>query len=286
MSGETWSSVPWQLVCDDGVLHKRRVPYVTGGTYLQTLDIWVPASSNDQTRQQGKGVPEITSGIPHRDGLWVVYIHGGAWRDPLVDSSSFESAALTLLGRTAPGDAAPIAGIASLNYRLSQHPNHPTHPSPPKDPAAPLDAARTAKHPDHIRDVLTGLSYLESVGALSNGYILAGHSCGAYLAFQVVMKQNRWGSDAPIKIRKPEIILGLNGLYNMSAFLDNPDSSHAQLVPIYDAFTNGAFGENKEQWFMTCPMVVEDWEAEWPESKKVVLAQSRTDELVPYSQTD
>lgn len=283
MTASTWSSVPWALAGNkSAVLHKRRVPYVSNATYLQTLDLWV--SGNDI--EAPGTAPDPSAGIPRRRGPWVVYIHGGAWRDPLVDSSSFESAALRLLERTRQEEQLSIAGIASLNYRLSQHPFHPTHPSPPREPGAPVDLARTARHPDHIRDVLTGLSYLHTIGALSNGYILAGHSCGATLAFQAVMDQKRWGFHAPIPLEKPRVIVGLNGLYDLPAFLQRPDESHRAMVPVYDAFTQGAFGPDKDTWASVCPTAADDWEAEWPEGRKVVLAQSHSDELVPYSQTE
>ncbi|KAF4953938.1 hypothetical protein FSARC_12294 [Fusarium sarcochroum] len=256
----------WALVGDSNpILHKRRVPYIDG-TYLQTLDIWVPT---DNIETDGS-LPHPSTGIPPRQ----------------VDSSSFEFTALKLLERNRAEKMPSIAGIASLNYRLSQHPHHPTHPSPPRDSSVSPDEARMAKHPDHIRDVLSGLSYLNNIGALSGGYILAGHSCGAFLAFQAVMNQSRLGLDPPITIKKPDIVVGLNGLYDLPAFLSNPDPSHEHMVPICDAFTRGAFGEDIDKWPAVCPTVVDDWKTEWPEGRKVVLAQSYTDELVPHSQTD
>ncbi len=283
MTESTWTSTPWAIVGDgNGVLHKRRVPYVSDATYLQTLDIWIP----NQGIEGLATAADSSAGIPSRKGPWIVYIHGGAWRDPLVDSSSFEAAALGLLEKTSQQERPPIAGVASLNYRLSQHPLHPTHPSPPREPGAPVDAARTAKHPDHIRDVLTGLSYLQKIGAPRMGYILAGHSCGAMLAFQAAMDQKRWGVDGTISLQKPQVIVGLNGLYDLPRFLSQPDETHSDMAPIYDAFTRGAFGPDKEVWASACPTAVDDWGTEWPEGRKVVLAQSHTDELVPYSQTE
>ncbi|KAM5364646.1 hypothetical protein ACJZ2D_011427 [Fusarium nematophilum] len=283
MMTSTWNSIPWAPVGDTkAILHKRRVPYIPNATYLQTLDIWVPVEGGEVSGS----APDPSTSVPHRKGPWVVYIHGGAWRDPLVDSSSFEPAALSLLGKIHLGGLPSIAGIASLNYRLSHHPKHPTHPSPPRDATAPPDVARTAKHPEHISDVLSGLSYLSTIGALSEGYILAGHSCGAMLAFQVVMRQERWGLNVPITIKKPSVVVGLNGLYDLPAFLRNPDQSHVSMIPIYDAFTRGAFGQGTDSWATVCPTIVDDWKTEWPEGEQVILAQSHGDELVPYSQTE
>lgn len=289
MTSSTWSSIPWTTVGNNNtILHKRRIPYVPNATYLQTLDLWV--SGEEDTIKTPGLAPDPPAAIPHRKGPWIVYIHGGAWRDPLVDSSSFESAALRLFEEH---PSISIGGIAALNYRLSPHPLHPTHPSPPRESGVPVDAARTARHPDHIRDVLTGLSYLHGIGALGDegyGYVLVGHSCGATLAFQAVMDQRRWsfGFDEVTKIplEKPRVVVGLNGLYDLPAFLQKPDEAYRGMVPIYDSFTRGAFGDDKGTWASVCPTVVDNWEKEWPEGRKVVLAQSHTDELVPYSQTE
>ncbi|POR38887.1 Kynurenine formamidase [Tolypocladium paradoxum] len=232
--------------------------------------------------------PSFAEEIPHRPGRWIIYIHGGAWRDPLVDSSSFESAALNIL---AAKHTTPVAGIASLNYPLSSHPNHPTHPAPPRDPSQPIDIAGTAKHPDHILAVLSALAYLQRDLGVAHDYILSGHSCGATLAFQVAMDSQRWAGIGnkeqviPI-IKKPSVIVGLNGLYNLAHFINQPDESHAALVPVYDAFTRGAFGDDEQVWQQVCPTDVEDWAKEWPEGKTVVVVQSREDGLVPYSQTE
>ncbi|KAK0386866.1 hypothetical protein NLU13_5179 [Sarocladium strictum] len=258
MASSSWSSTPW--VPAGAAWHKHRVPYKSGGTYLHTVDVWGP---------------------------WIVYIHGGAWRDPLVDSSSFENTATKLLS----AHDCKIAGIASVNYPLSSHPNHPTHPAPPKDPSLPVDEARTAKHPEHIIAVLSALAYLQNEVGAAHNYILSGHSCGATLAFQVVMNPERWAAAVPgavaiPKIRKPEIIVGLNGLYDLKYFIDSPPASHEKLLSVYVDFTRGAFGEDETVWKAVCPTAVSDWSAEWPEGKVVVVVQSLEDGLVPYSQTE
>ena len=101
------------------------------------------------------------------------YIHGGAWRDPLITSSSFNPARDILLNTSLP-----LQGLASINYRLSPYPSHPTHPS------SPDDDSRNAKHPDHLTDVLSALEYLHEHYIFDNKYIIVGHSCGATLALQ------------------------------------------------------------------------------------------------------
>ena len=76
----------------------------------------------------------------------------------------------------------PIAGFASISYRLSAHPNHPQDPinTDPKD-------FQDAKHPGHIDDVEAALAFLQNTYGFGGRYILVGHSCGATLAFQAVM---------------------------------------------------------------------------------------------------
>lgn len=256
---------------------KSKVQYDEGGTYLQTLDAWVPPILGDE--DTAPSVP-----IPSGTGIWIVYIHGGAWRDPLVDSSSFQNTAVNILKYMSNYAISNIAGFISLNYRLSPHPNHPTHPAPPID-GSPIDETRTAKHPQHIHDILTALSFLQDSG-VAKEYILAGHSCGATLAFQAAMDSKRWGYAGSF-FRKPIMLVGLDGLYDVPAFIADPPASHVALVPVYEDFTIGAFGsvdESKPVW----PVIVDDWAGEWPEGQKfgAVLVQSHDDKLVPYSQLE
>lgn len=263
--------------------HKHRVPYGVESTRLQTLDIWIPKSNEELSSPS-----DAVAFPPLRPGPWIVYIHGGAWRDPLVESSSFERTATGLLHRLLKGegdDGFQLAGIASLNYRLSPHPKHPSDPAPSRHSDVPLDPARMARHPDHIHDVLSALVYLQDLG-VANDYILAGHSCGATLAFQVAMDPARWFMGKSITPKKPRTIVGLNGLYDLPAFLRQPPESHQSLAPLYNEFTRGAFGGDPATWEAVCPTVVTDWEKEWPEAERVVLVQSRTDSLVPYSQLE
>lgn len=277
----TWGSTPW---ADAGSSwYMPRVAYVSNPTYLHTLDLWVPKAANSSD-----DAPPAAGQMPTRAGPWVIYIHGGAWRDPLVDSSSFAPTALTLL--STKGDTA-IAGVASINYPLSSHPNHPTHPAPPRDPSEPIDVARNAKHPDHIVAVISALDYLQTSLGVAHDYVLSGHSCGATLSFQVAMDASRWtaagcGAEAVPAIKKPSTLVGLNGLYDLAHFLDHPDESHASLVPVYDAFTRGAFGDDENVWKQVCPTDVDDWSKEWPEGKVIYVVQSKEDGLVPYSQTE
>lgn len=282
MEMHTWSSVPWTVESDGevSIWHKHKVPYTSNANSLQNIDIWIPAA--------GKAVQEAPkdSDLPVQEGLWVIYIHGGAWRDPLVTSSSF-APTVKELASTHPSFFSKVAGIASINYSLSPHPHHPSDPAPPKDPNQPLDPSRQAKHPDHIVDILTGLSYLQSKAGFGSNYVLLGHSCGATLALQVAMSHSKWGPKATaLGVPKPKAIIGLNGLYDMPKLIREPGEKHAGLKSVYEAFTRLAFGDDEKVWQTISPISVGDWKAEWEDASKVVLVQSKEDSLVPYWQLE
>lgn len=277
MAAPSWSSTPW--VATTSAWRKGRVPYETNGTALHTLDVWIPRSLNAED-------DDIESEyVPARFGTWIIYIHGGAWRDPLIDSSSFDITASKLLN----DPESFFTGIISINYPLSRHPDHPTPSGEPSE--ANIDPGRSAKHPDHIIAVLSAIAYVQQQIGIAHDYVLVGHSCGATLAFQAVMDAGRWSkaasSNLPVPaIKKPSTVVGLNGLYDLPYFIHDSQGSHASLAPVYADFTRGAFGDDEQDWKVVCPTVVEDWAAEWPEGRVVVMVQSKEDTLVPYSQTE
>lgn len=280
MATDAWASVPWENESDGEVSlwHKHKVPYTPNANALQNIDVWIPTAG-----EVAQEVPK-DSELPVQGGLWVIYIHGGAWRDPLVTSSSFAPTVKELASKHY-SIFSKIAGIVSINYSLSPHPHHPSDPTPPKDPNQPLDPSRQAKHPDHIVDVLTALSYLQSKAGFGNNYVLLGHSCGATLAFQVAMSHSKWGSKAvALGVSKPKVIIGLNGLYDMPTLIREPGEKHAAMKGPYEAFTRLAFGDDEKVWQSMCPISVGDWKAEWEEASKAFLVQSKEDSLVPYWQ--
>ncbi|GAB7353462.1 hypothetical protein MBLNU459_g3922t1 [Dothideomycetes sp. NU459] len=285
MVSAAWTSIPWEQFPaeeqsdDSQAWYKHLVPYVANANALQNIDVWVPAS-----RFPGCEEPAASS-PPPPGGIWIVYIHGGAWRDPLVSSTSFTATVRNCL-RQRSKSLDKVAGFASINYSLSPHPHHPTCPSPPKDPNQPLDTSRQAKHADHILDVLTALKFLQDEAKFGSNYVLLGHSCGATLAFQVAMHAKTWGQDAAaLETAKPQRIVGLNGIYDLPSLIENPGAIHAPLKPLYAAFTELAFGSDTRVWRDVSPMSVTDWAAEWTEGVEVVIVQSKEDSLLPYSQT-
>ncbi|OJI97540.1 hypothetical protein ASPVEDRAFT_36962 [Aspergillus versicolor CBS 583.65] len=205
---------------------------------------------------------------------WVILIHGGAWRDPTQTATSYLTPALSILSSQQQLQSA-ITGIASISYRLSAHPSHRqdlSNISPTSD--------RTAKHPDHVADIQTALSFLEAKYNIGKRYVLAGHSCGATLAFQAVMKPLApLTSNAGAGYEHPQAILGMAGIYNLRLLRD----SHKD-ISAYQEFIEGAFGDDENVWDAVSPGVV--GVDAWEEGRVVVLAHSDSDELCDVAQSE
>ncbi|KAK3903635.1 hypothetical protein C8A05DRAFT_32617 [Staphylotrichum tortipilum] len=263
--------------------HKPTIPYLppSSALPLQTLSVWIPNPSQLPSPPPSSllPLPPLTT--------WIICIHGGAWRDPAITASSFTATATDLLLRssTTP-NSPPLAGMVSIDYRLSPHPNHPSS-SP----------SHKARHPDHIADVLDALTFLHRVGIIPHAtnprheWILAGHSCGASLGFQVLMSPARWGLDPGSFSfpRQPAKVVGVNGLYDLAGFIEHPPTGYEDLREGYREFVAGAFGEDEKVWREVSPATVEGgWvRGEWlggGGSGEVVLVRSDGDGLVPAEQ--
>lgn len=217
----------------------------------------------------------------HQDNsYWVILIHGGAWRDPSQTSIGYLTRAASIL-TTSPSYTITtlprIAGLASIEYRLSPHPAHPQDPQT-TDPRA----LRAAKHPDHLNDVQAALCFLQRKFGFGERYILVGHSCGATLAFQSVMAglQER-AEDEEKVVPSPMAILGVAGIYDLKLLRDTFFD-----VPVYQEIVKGAFGKDENLWDEVSPAVVRgpSGVAGWETGRLAVLAYSTEDELVDPSQ--
>ncbi|KAI1485368.1 hypothetical protein F5X96DRAFT_347718 [Biscogniauxia mediterranea] len=145
--------------------------------------------------------------IADKNKYWIIYIHGGAWRDPRIALETFEPTIDQILLATASsspsssssspcssgsGSTRPrhqdhhhqrpgIAAFASLDYRLSPHPGF------PQDPAAtPPARYRGARHPDHVDDARAALAFLQARYGSAANYVLVGHSAGGCIALQLL----------------------------------------------------------------------------------------------------
>jgi kynurenine formamidase len=206
------------------------------------------------------------------------YIHGGAWRDPLQSSACILPTLTHLLHPPSPR----IAGIASLNYRLSPYPSHPTHPSTSTDPE------RNVAHPTHLRDVALGVEFLRREYGVKR-WIGVGHSCGATMLCQYVSGighdpdnvDGGWGGG-------PEALVLTAGIYNIPLFLLNhsPPTCPEPIAQIYADIVTGAFGHDQAVYHAVSPVAGTYGPTKWPNGKLVVLAHSYEDELVERAQRD
>ncbi|KAG5917156.1 hypothetical protein E4U42_007371 [Claviceps africana] len=273
---DSWSEKPWVQRNDLGVpmWQKSQVAYASLPNQLQHVDVWVPIKYIPWPETET--LP--SSWLPDPHTLWVIYIHGGAWRDPLITSASFTPTLKNLSPAWLQSRKSPVA-FASIDYSLSPYPSHPT------DPSRPCDDSRNAAHPKHIVDVVEAISFLQKRADFGNNYILVGHSCGATLAFQAAMNPERWAAGT-VKdpIHAPWMVLGINGLYDMLELTENPGGQHDQYRPTYAQITRNAFGHDKDVWRAISPAFVDDWATEWPDGRHVMLVQGPQDELVPYRQ--
>ncbi|TVY59128.1 Kynurenine formamidase [Lachnellula suecica] len=219
-------------------------------TQLNTVDIW---TSNLSPVSKGD------------DKLWIIYVHGGAWRDPAVDSKTFELAVTELW---ASSKQSSIGAFASINYRLSPYPLHSENPSKPDDPA------RNVNHPAHLLDVAHALLYLEKEYGIANRYILAGHSAGATMAFQL---RNSILKDA--QLPEPACVIGIAGIYHFDNFVE----VHKE-IPVYKEFMENAFPDHSVWGSASPPISKLPGVALWEQAKIIVISHSDDDELVEKTQ--
>lgn len=207
------------------------------------------------------------------------YIHGGAWRDPTQDSRCVEPTLAHLLKSYSP-TIDKLAGVASLNYRLSPYSSHPTSPS------VPSDTSRNAVHPEHVQDVAAALAFLRKEYGMQR-WVGAGHSCGATLLLQQVSgiglsaasEQDGGG---------PEGLVLLCGIYNIPLLLQNhnPPACPESISKIYYDFIAGAFGNDQSGYRSVSPVAGLYGTKQWKEGNLMVLAHSYEDELIERQQRD
>jgi len=208
------------------------------------------------------------------------YVHGGAWRDPVQDSRCFEPTLSHLLEAHST-TLSKVAGIASINYRLSPYSSHPTEPS------TPSDASRNALHPDHVRDVASAIQYLATEYGMRK-WVGAGHSCGATLLLQHVSGIGLTDQEGTKALGGPEGLILLCGIYNIPLLLRNhdPPTCPENISAIYHEFIAGAFGQDQDAYRAVSPVFGRFGAQQWPNGKLMVLAHSYEDELIERQQRD
>ncbi|KAK6951677.1 hypothetical protein Daesc_006200 [Daldinia eschscholtzii] len=225
---------------------------------------------------------------------WIVYIHGGAWRDPRIAHETFVPVITRFLEsngssnnngstgetRSSSSSSIPVAGFASIDYRLSPHPEFPQDPV-----STPAEHFRGARHPDHVDDVRAALAFLQRRYAFGDRYVLVGHSAGACLAYQLVAGMSSGGvekDDSDVTVELPAAVFGVEGIYDMTG-LD------ARFGGQYAGFLEGAFGP-RDKWDEAAPMKYagnyKDRFVTAGGGGLAVLGHSVDDELVDVPETD
>lgn len=145
------------------VVVARDLPYLPGANRFQNISLYLPATArtSDLVGSPVEALPgaDRPSDLPS----YQVHVHGGAWRDPELGSTSIEPAVAHAF--SAVGPAAPLLAVASVNYSLSQFPTH---------PALPYDAVADHHGLGHLPQAprpaaLLGMNGLYDLPALVDG---------------------------------------------------------------------------------------------------------------------
>lgn len=170
---------------------------------------------------------------------------------------------------------AAIRGFASLDYRLSPHPQF------PQDPAAtPDNKLRNGRHPDHIRDVVSALRFLNAEYGIGSNYVLIGHSAGGALAHQVIMNSDAscgWAPAVPL----PAALISISGIHDLKGMV-------ARHGGVYEEFTTGVFGPDRQIWDAVSPATFAgNFKGVWGDGPRlVILANSADDTLIDMPELD
>ncbi|KAK1503958.1 hypothetical protein CTAM01_04188 [Colletotrichum tamarilloi] len=223
---------------------------------------------------QKLGVWEFPSHTDNASGYWIIYVHGGAWRDPRKTLQDFGASIQEILkSRSIP--RSEIRGFISIDYRLSPHPLYPQDP----DVTSPAEL-RCAQHPDHLRDTWSALAFLQREYQIGDRYILIGHSAGATLALQLPMGSVALGAAPPPEVEMPTAFIGVSGIYE----LYNLNARHEQT---YTQFIAGAFGDDQNSWNKVVPATFSgSFKDALPTKPLILLAWSPEDSLVDEPEID
>ncbi|EGX91449.1 hypothetical protein CCM_05607 [Cordyceps militaris CM01] len=171
---------------------------------------------------------------------WLIFIHGGAWRDPRNKPTDFAPSIRHLM--TAGNLPETVRGFMSIDYRLSPYQEE----FPQCVDETPSSEQRIAQHPDHVHDVRSAMDFLSQRFDLGNKYIMIGHSAGAMLAFQLLMSSAQWQLPSSVPLPKPAAIIGVSGIYDLVNLNRRYDGNYA-------SFISNAFGEDEDVWARASP---------------------------------
>ena len=252
---------------------------------LQSYELYIPEHEGSHPSQ------------PQDKKFWIVFIHGGYFRDDSVTAASFHPALSILTrapkhhlqhliktGEDQENIVPYVAGYASINYRLSPRPT-----KSPQDPhTTPAYELRNAAWPEHMHDVLAAIAQLQRKHGFGQRYVLVGHSVGATMALLSTVAAGKTlthaaGSRALPSIQPPLAAVGVSGIYDFALLHDSfPDYADLTANAIRDprdialaSPARYALAEYREAW------------AQQPtQERALVLAHSRDDGLVDWKQVE
>lgn len=246
-----------------GVFRNMKRHQYDSDNILQSYDVLVP----ERALSQSSSDSNVAKHDAH--GCWLVYVHGGYFRDPKVDSTSFKPAIKIIEESDTSNFKQNISGYASINYRLAPHQAYPQDTS-----TSSSYTLNNASWPDQPNDVLNAIRHLHRTYPDSaSNYILIGHSVGATLVFLAALQC----ADAGIK--SPKAVVGVSGIYNFPAIhVTNPD---------YEDMTKNGMASKFYKEASPALYSADTYREKWPEQKRgVVLAHSKDDGLVVWDQVE
>ncbi|KAL7793464.1 alpha/beta-hydrolase [Trichoderma afarasin] len=227
-----------------------------------------------QLQQVGVWQFEEPETAPSTPAYWIIFVHGGGWRDPRNNINDFVPSIKHMLA-LADLPKSAVRGFASLDYRLSPHPRF------PQDPAStPENEFRQAQHPHHVQDILSALRLLNAEYGIGNDYVLIGHSAGGTLVHQVIMNSgisDSWGPVAPF----PAALISIAGIHDLRGIVDRHDT-------FYETFVIDAFGPDRLAWDAASPAKFPgSFKTLCPEFPRVfILAASTEDTAIDMPELD
>lgn len=190
--------------------------------YLEDIDYKVISYGTDTELQRlGIYTHKTVSQLSKLPKKWLIFIHGGAWRDPNNDHHDGDYIISSIL-KTHPNE---YCG-ASIDYPLSNK----------------------SKHPAFALNSLQALKTLSQQYEVQE-YILVGHSAGAHIALQTFMF-GRYQADLFELTQKCHKVFGVEGIYILDLLTTENEG--------YRGFTEEAFGENTAgSWDNASPFSVD-----------------------------
>lgn len=177
----------------------------------------------------------------------VVFIHGGAWRDPNNTFDDFKDFADYAQRQY------PLVNTFGLNYRLSP----------------------SVKHPAHLQDIVEGVKYLlKTYNVNSVNYV--GHSVGATLILQMLRELDQESGQDP---KQEESGVVIKNCYLLDGIFDIPELLSE--YPSYSSFVEEAFTSKKLYTEATAI-----YGTQFTGINRLSIIQSLDDELLSENQSD